>query len=180
MAPAPVLLFPYGRDQDPLDSGTVLRDGTGRPVPPGYEHCDHTATILVEMRTYVKARKLGNVVSELGFILKRNADLVRAPDVAFISQEKLQAQGRTRKFWEGAPDLAVEVLSPDDRPGEVLRQVGEYLDAGTRLVGVVRAMSRRVSVYRSPDDVRTYGPEDTLCGEEVIPGFSLPVSKIFE
>ncbi len=147
--------------------------------PPGFEHGDIALFLGSRLRQFADARGLGRVVSEVGFVLRRNPDLVRAPDVAFISQEKLEALGRTRKFWPGAPDLAVEVLSPDDRPSEILRKVGEYLEAGTRLVWVVSPESQTISAYRSLERVRVYGASDELSGEDVLPGFRLKVSEIF-
>lgn len=162
------------------DVRTELVDGeVVQMCPPGFEHADISACILHELRQFVKPRGMGRVISELGFVLRRNPDLVRAPDVAFIAQAKLAAQGRTRKFWPGAPDLAVEVLSPEDRASEVLRKVGEYLDAGTGLVWVVDPENQTVSAYRSLHQVRVYGAGEELSGEDVLPGFSLKVAEIF-
>ncbi len=146
--------------------------------PPGFEHADISARLIELLRSLIP-RTAGKVVSELGFLLKRNPDLVRAPDVAFISQKKLEAHGRTRKFWPGPPDLAVEVLSPEDRASEVLRKVGEYLEAGTRMVWVVNPEGRNVTSYRSLNQVRVYGAGEEIPGEDVLPGFSLKVSEIF-
>lgn len=146
--------------------------------PPGFEHADISARLIELLRSLIP-RTVGKVVSELGFILKRNPDLVRAPDVAFISRKNLEAHGRTRKFWPGPPDLAVEVLSPEDRAGEVLRKVGEYLEAGTGLVWVVDPEGRNVTSYRSLNQVRVYGVGEEIPGEDVLPGFSLKVSEIF-
>lgn len=147
--------------------------------PPGFDHGDISACITQELRLFAKARGLGSVVTEVGFLLRRNPDLVRGPDVAFVSQESLQAHGRTRKFWPGPPDLAVEVLSPEDRPSEILRKVGEYLEAGTRLVWVVDPENKTVSAHRSLHQVRVYGAGEELSGEDVLPGFSLKVAEIF-
>lgn len=162
------------------DVRTELVDGEVIQMSlPGFEHADICVRIASELNRFVKAQKLGVVVSEMGFVLRRSPDLVRGPDLAFISKEKLETHGRTRKFWQGPPDLAVEVLSPDDRASEVLRKVGEYLDAGARLVCVVDPENRRVSAYRGLNQVRVYGPGDTLSGEDVLPGFSLPLNEIF-
>jgi Uma2 family endonuclease len=147
---------------------------------PGYNHGYFVARILVALTLFVQPRALGRVVSEIGFLLRRDPDLVLGPDVAFISNERYEAQGPTSKFWQGPPDLAVEVLSPDDRPGKVLRKVGDYLDAGTKVVWVVDPKSRSVAAYRSLHDVRVYREDDNLQGEEVIPGFSLLVAEIFK
>ena len=162
------------------DVRTELVDGeVVQMSPPGSDHADFAACILYELRHFAKARGLGRIYSEMGFVLRRNPDLVRAPDVAFISQQRWQAHGRTRKFWEGPPDLAVEVLSPDDRISEVLRKVGEYLEAGTRMVWVVDPENRTVSAYRSLHQVRIYSHEEELSGEDVLPGFTLKVAEIF-
>ena len=162
------------------DARTELVDGEViRVVPPGFDHADISASLIYELRHFVKEHGLGSVVSKLGFILKRNPDLVRAPDVAFIGNEGLKAHGRTRKFWPGPPDLAVEVLSPEDRASEVLRKVGDYLEAGARLVWVVDPENQRLSTYRSLHEVRSYGISEEISGQDVLPGFSLKVSEIF-
>ncbi len=146
---------------------------------PGYEHGRICTRFMVKLAPFVEARGLGEVVSEVGFILRRNPDMVRGPDVAFVSHEKLKAHGRTRKFWPGAPDLAIEVLSPDDRVSEVLRKVGDYLEAGTRLVWVADPETETVSAYRGLQQVRVYRSGEELPGEDVLPGFSLKVAEIF-
>jgi Uma2 family endonuclease len=147
--------------------------------PPGFDHGDICAGLIEHLRRYAKTRDAGRVVSETGFLLRREPDMVRGPDVAFISAEKLQKHGRTRKFWPGPPDLAVEVLSPDDRASEVLRKVVDYLEAGTRLVWVVDPDAQSVTVYRSLQSIRVFRADEELSGEDVLPGFSLKVSEIF-
>lgn len=147
--------------------------------PPGFEHGDIAGNIYFAIRQFLTGRAPGRVVTEIGFVLRRNPDLVRAPDVAFISQKSLEAHGRTRKFWPGPPDLAVEVLSPEDRTGEVLRKVGEYLEAGAQMVWVVDPEGRNVTSYRSPNQVRVYRAGEEISGEDVLPGFRLKVSEIF-
>ncbi len=146
---------------------------------PGGIHGRVCIRIARPLDQFVSDRNLGWVVSEVGFILKRQPDLVRGPDVAFLSKEKVQAQKDPHKLWEGPPDLAVEVLSPDDRPSEVLRKVGEYLEAGTRLVWVVDPKNQTVSAHRGLHRVRVYGVGEELSGEDVLPGFSLKVADIF-
>lgn len=146
---------------------------------PGFEHGDIASNIHYAVRQFLTGRSLGKVVFETGFVLKRSPDSVRGPDVAFISQKNLEAYGPTRKFWPVAPDLAVEVLSPEDRPSEVLRKVGEYLEAGTRMVWVVDPRSQEVSSYRSLNQVRIYAAGEQISGEDVLPGLSINVSEIF-
>jgi Uma2 family endonuclease len=103
------------------------------------------------------------------------------PDFVFISAGRLPANGGTENApFHGAPDLAVEVLSPDDRPGRVLRKVLFYLAHGVRLVWVVDPKDRAVTVY-APDDFdgRVFKTGDTLDGGDVLPGFSAPVDEVF-
>lgn len=129
---------------------------------------------------YVVQNNLGLVcAAETGFTLKHEPDTVRAPDVSFISKEKLGEAGIPDKYWNFAPDLAVEVLSPSERAGEVITKVNEYLRAGTRMVWVINPKSKTVMVYRSDGNVRRLTLEDELDGEDVVPGFQCPINKIF-
>jgi Uma2 family endonuclease len=77
------------------------------------------------------------------------------------------------------PDLAVEVLSPSDRMADALAKVAMYLQAGTRLVWLVNPATRTVVVFRSEVDPETLGETDALDGDNVLPGFSVPVTEIF-
>jgi Uma2 family endonuclease len=130
--------------------------------------------------SHAKAHRLGIAVAGAGFLLARDPDTVRGPDVAFISRERLDPVGFTVRFFPGAPDLAIEVLSPSNRPGEIHGKVADYLAAGARLVWVVDPQRRRVTVYRSLLAPRTLGEEDALDGEDVLPGFSVRAGDLFE
>ena len=99
--------------------------------PPGLPHGRIAVELAVALVTHVRAHGLGRVYSESGFKLASNPDTVRGPDLAFISQSRIP-DPEPRAFPDHAPDLAVEILSPDDRPGEMLGKVGDYLSAGTR------------------------------------------------
>lgn len=162
------------------DVRTELIDGeVVRMSPPGFDHGAICAAIGHELHRFAKSHNSGTVVSEAGFVLRRDPDMVRGPDVAFVCAERVKKQGRTRKFWQGPPDLAVEVLSPDDRVSEILRKVGDYLEAGTRLVWVVDPDAQSVTVYRSLQSIRIFRADEELSGEDVLPGFRLKVSEIF-
>ncbi len=108
-----------------------------------------------------------------------NPDTVRAPDVAFVSREQIERVGDPEGYWPGAPDLAVEILSPGDRVPAVEQKVEEYLEAGARLVWVVSQKLRNVTVYRSLTDIEVLTEKDTLDGEDVVPGFRLAVRELF-
>jgi Uma2 family endonuclease len=104
----------------------------------------------------------------------------RGPDVAFVTTRRADEQCQNVRAFEGAPDLAVEILSPSDAPAEVRIKVAEYLAAGTRLVWVVDPESKTVTVYSSLFAPRVVGEGDLLDGEDVVPGFSVLVREIFE
>jgi Uma2 family endonuclease len=147
--------------------------------PPGAAHGYIAMRIGAAILNHVDARQLGYVLAaETGFTLERNPDTVRAPDVAFVARDPVHdppAQG----YAETAPDLAVEVLSPDDRPGEVLAKVADWLNAGTRLVWVVDPRGRLTRVYRADGSEAFLTVNESLDGEEVLPGFTLPLSRVF-
>jgi Uma2 family endonuclease len=129
---------------------------------------------------FVAQHRLGIVGgADFGMILARDPDTVRAPDVAFYRSERLPATGIPSTYWELAPDLAVEVLSPSDRRGKVLRKVSEYLDAGTPLVWVVDPQRRTAVVYRPEGEPTIVGADGVLDGEDVLPGFTLALADVW-
>jgi Uma2 family endonuclease len=121
----------------------------------------------------------GKVVVEAGFIVSSGPDTVRGPDVAYVSEDRLPPPERRAAFFRGAPDLAVEVISPGDTAAEVLEKVREYLTAGGRRVWVVEARTRTVTVYRPDGSAQVLQEGDVLTGEDVLPGVSIPVRDIF-
>ncbi len=128
---------------------------------------------------FVKARGLGEVFGATGFVLARGPDTVRGPDIAFVRGGRLAGFDATR-FFEGAPDLAVEILSPSNRPYQIRGKVADYLAAGCRLVWVVDPKRHRVTAYRSVLSPRLLGADDELDGGEVLPGLRIRVASIFE
>lgn len=151
-----------------------------RMSPSGSEHGAIIINVSMFLAQYVRANKLGVCFgAETGFKLASDPDTVRAPDVAFIRQERIPESGITKKFWPGAPDLAVEVLSPGDTYSEVNEKVQDWLTAGTRAVWIVDPRRRIVSVYSSMKDVTFFSEEDELDGGNVVPGFRCQVSEIF-
>ncbi|MBI3945615.1 MAG: Uma2 family endonuclease [Armatimonadetes bacterium] len=144
--------------------------------PPGIEHGTRAVRIANLIDEYAEAHGLGTVAVESGFRLSRDPDTVRGPDVSFISRERLDPDVAIEGFAEFAPDLAVEIVSPGDTYAEVAEKVDEYLRAGTRLVWVVDLKAERVTVF--PGGQMLTGDEE-LTGGEVLPGFAVPVSRIF-
>ncbi|MFW5692848.1 MAG: Uma2 family endonuclease [Thermoguttaceae bacterium] len=162
-----------------LDRCELLRGELVMMSPAGSEHGFIVANITAPLATFVKQNGLGAVFgAETGFQIGHNPDTVRAPDVAFVSAERIG--GRPGKgFFQGAPDLAVEVVSPRDRAGEVLAKVGDWLDAGCRAVWVVDPESRTVLRYRGRSDVCSLGSDATLDAGNVVPGFQMRVAEVF-
>jgi Uma2 family endonuclease len=155
--------------------------GELRKMPPaGHVHGRLAATLTASLVRYVTANQLGAVyAAETGFILRRNPDTVRAPDVAFIRQQRVQEVGDVAGYWPGAPDLAIEVVSPSDSYAEVEEKVFEWLEAGTLMVLVVNPRRRSVTVYRSLADIIVLTQNDALDGGDVVPGWIMPVKDIF-
>jgi Uma2 family endonuclease len=146
--------------------------------PAGYEHGVIVGNIHTSLATFVKQRSLGVVTAaETGFIIARAPDTVRAPDVGFIQAARMPSE-RTRGFFQGPPDLAVEVVSPTDRAGELLAKVRDWLAAGCRAVWVVDPTSQTVSVYRG-SQTSLLTANDELGDDEILPGFRLPVAELF-
>jgi Uma2 family endonuclease len=149
-------------------------------APAGNEHGSLAALFTGLLITHVRAQKLGKVyAAETGFKLSSDPDTVRAPDVAFISQKRLDEVGPVQGYWPGAPDLAVEVVSPNDLYAEVSEKVAEWLHAGSKMVVVVNPRTKQVLVH-VPGDVNVLEGDDTLDGGEVVPGWQLPIKELFE
>ncbi|MHC4548644.1 MAG: Uma2 family endonuclease [Planctomycetota bacterium] len=156
----------------------LIRGELRMMIPPSYQHGRITMRLTGPILNHVDAHGLGTVVAaETGFLLGRDPDTVRAPDLAFVRASR--GPGPPRGYFPGAPDLAVEVLSPDDRPGYVREKVAEWLEAGTRAVWVVDPRARTVTVHEARRDAQVLTEADTLCGRDVLPGFALAVREVF-
>lgn len=165
----------------PLDGLWELIDGELIAVSPSAEKPSHvSAVIAMFIGQHVRAHRLGRTyTAEGGFVLFPNRATVRAPDVAFVRAERLP-QGEERKhFARLAPDFAVEVLSPSDRMAEALGKVTMYLEAGVQLVWLVDPAEETVSVFRPDASPKTLGIEDTLDGQDVLPGLQVAIRDIF-
>jgi len=149
-------------------------------APAGGEHGELALEIGGPLRAHVKANSLGRTFgAETGFILARDPDIVLAPDAAFVSWERAEAIGRVRGFLPLAPDLAVEIISPNDLYTDVREKVAIWLKYGTRMVIVLNPRHREVTIYRPLTEVRQLTVEDTLDGEDVVPGWRVAVRELF-
>jgi len=146
--------------------------------PPGLRHGRVAMELARRLANHADGRGLGRVyAAETGFTLFRDPDTVRAPDVAFVRSERL-LDPEPVGFGDLAPDLVVEVLSPSDRAGAVLAKVADWLSAGTRLVWVVDPERGLARVYRQDGTEALVARDETLDGEDVVPGFSCALSAV--
>ena len=148
--------------------------------PTGGKHGILTSRINSALAQYVEANASGETFgAETGFVLTTNPDTVRAPDAAFVSRERIPPGDFPEKFWPGAPDLAVEVISPSDTLYEVEEKIEEYLEAGVKLVWIVNPKKRTVTIYQPNAQPQTLTEADTLDGREVVPGFQYSLARLF-
>ena len=149
-------------------------------APAGGRHGYAAMNTGILMGGHVRLNGLGWVfAAETGFILRRDPDTVRAPDVAFVTQSRLGVHEIPDGFISVIPDLVVEVVSPGDTRREVREKIEDWLRAGVRLVWVIYPVTRSATVYRSLDDVAHLTENDTLDGEDVVPGFACRVVELF-
>ena len=175
------LLTAYDLEQIPSDDSVRLEliEGELITMPPaGEDHGYIGLEIGSEVRNFVKRHKLGRTYgSETGFRL--SDDTVLAPDVAFVCKERVPTV-RSRGFAKGAPDLAIEVVSPSNTVPELLRKIRLYFKAGCHTVWVVDRDRSEIQVFEASGNDRTLRPGDLLECPDLLPGFSLPVADLFE
>ena len=155
-----------------LIKGELLTMPSPKPL-----HGRVVANLTMLLLQHVKANRLGVVYTESGYHLERDPDTVLGPDMSFVSAERVAQTDE--HYYDGPPDLAVEVLSPGDRKGYVERKLVLYLETGTRSVWLVDPRHRTVEVISSLNDRRTLHETDDLVNDS-LPGFRVRVSEIFE
>lgn len=159
----------------------LVRGKLRKRLPAGQNHGRYAMNISLSLGGYAKANRLGKCyIADTGYILATDPDHVRAPDFAFISNERLSEIGESDGFAQGAPDIAVEVISPNDRYTEVEEKVEDWLNAGCRAVILVNPRRRTVNLHRSPTDMTTLTESDTLELDDIVPGWRMPIQDIFE
>ncbi|MCS7186370.1 MAG: Uma2 family endonuclease [Armatimonadetes bacterium] len=147
---------------------------------PTIQHGRLMARIARLIGNFVETKMLGEViVGDSGFVLDKEEQTLRGPDVAFISKERIPSEGLPDDWWEGAPDLAVEIVSRSQTAHELARKALDYLQAGTKIVWVVDPESKTVAVYTPPNHIRILREDETLDGGDVLPEFKVQVKELF-
>jgi len=169
---AELLTLPHDRHRYALIKGRLIEmSPTGKP------HGLLVGELTTDIRLYVRQHQLGQVYgAETGFRLTENPDTVYGIDIAFVSTARAQ---KGDGYFRGAPDLAVEIISPGNTELEIHEKVTDYFSAGARLVWIIYPKSRVIYVYRSPDAITVLHESDSLNGDMVLPGFSLSIASLF-
>ena len=142
------------------------------------EHGEVAMNVAGPLHHHVRKQGLGRVyAAETGFTLQRDPDTVRAPDAAFIREDRVPPP--PRKFMDVAPDLVVEVVSSYDRASDVYQKIQQWIKFGCRLVWLVDPHTQTVTAYHPDGSARVHHKGETLEPGEVVPGFSLPVDEVF-
>ena len=159
----------------------LIRGKLRKRLPAGQTHGEYASNINISLGGYVKANHLGKTyIAYTGYILATDSVHVLAPDLAFISNDRLSEIGESDGFAQGAPDVAVEIISPNDRYTDVEEKVEDWLNAGCSAVIVVNPRRRTANLHRSPTDMTTLTESDTLELDDIVPGWRMPVKDIFE
>ena len=148
-------------------------------APVNEEHGEIAGNVTTAFNVYSRQRGAGRAGVEIGYRLGAGPDTVRGPDVSFALGPRRPAEARRSGFVPGAPDIAVEVVSPNDSAAELERKIGEYLAAGSLRVWAIYPASRSVTVRRPDGSAVSYSGDDVVEDEELLPGFSLPLAEIF-
>ena len=148
---------------------------------PGVLHGKVSARMAFVLMQQVLPRKLGEVLTnDAGFRLERDPDTVRGPAVAFIRHERLPGGKLPTGYFDGPPDLAIEVISPHDKMTDVTAKVDLFLDAGCKMVVLLDPERRTATIYRSQVDPHIVRGRDRLDFSSVVDGFQLPLDELFE
>lgn len=145
-----------------------------------FDHGCITSHLLMHLRSFAKSHDLGCVVGpNTGYLLSRDPDTVRAPDISFVRKSRLPAHP-TMKYFPGAPDLAVEVLSPSDTVDEIEEKLSDYFAAGTQTVWIVKPRTKTIDIWTAGKLSHSLAPTDLLTLPDLLPGFERRVSELFE
>ncbi len=158
-----------------------LIEGEVRTMSPaGNKHGKIAAALLCVIGSHVRHKKLGAVyAAETGFLIHQDPDTVRAPDVAFVTQVRIDEVGPVDGYWPGAPDIVAEVVSPNDRFSETEQKALGWLKAGSKIVWVVDPAQSHVTEYRSPTGIRILDSDEILNAPQLLPGWEVTIAELF-
>jgi Uma2 family endonuclease len=149
--------------------------------PPGFAHGICGNRLGTALTNHVRSERLGLVTpQDTGFKLASDPDTVRAPDIAFVSRGRIPRGELPASYWNGAPDLAVEVLSPRESRREMDKKAREYLTSGARAVWIVNPRTRTVTIHHADSEPVAFGEHETLRDERLLPGFAYSLTELFE
>ena len=161
--------------------GELIRGALCETMPTGLTHGEIVMNLGGALRNFIRPRRLGRLVgSDSGMVLERDPDTVREPDIAFISAQKLPLNVRLSGYYEGAPDLVVEIVSPSDGLREIYHKARMWISFGVLLVWVVNPDNHAIEVHRPNQPFLSLTENDILDGGEVLPGFNYPVRDVFD
>ena len=161
--------------------GELIRGAISETISASGEHGEIVMYLGWALQNFVLPRRLGRLAaSDAGVLLERSPDTVREPDIAFFSADKIPLGVRVRGYYEVPPDLAVEIASPTDSAAALNDKVLMWLRYGARLVWTLHPDARRVDVYTPNGAVRSLADGDALDGGDVLPGFTCPITDIFD
>lgn len=150
-------------------------------APAGEEHSAIEMDLAVRLHLFARERHLGRVYpGDTGFRLRTSPDVVRSPDIAFVRTSRLGEIADRRKYLPFAPDLAVEIISPDETAEQIQEKVADYLSTGSRLIWVIYPRTRTVQVHAPGQPIAVLTAGETLDGQDVLPGFRVPIATLFE
>jgi Uma2 family endonuclease len=146
----------------------------------GWRHGEIVAQVSFLLKLYLREHPIGRLAcNDPGAVLSHTPETLRGPDIGFIAMERVPPEGLPEQWWEGGPDLVVEVVSPSQSIAELLEKAQEFLAAGTRLVWVLDPEQQCVLVRTQIERVRVRKTTDTLDGGDVLPGFAARVAELF-
>ena len=149
--------------------------------PAGYDHGRISIRLSSPLAQFVWENDLGEVFSsDTGFQLSSKPDTVLAPDVSFIGRDRVQKVGRSQGYWLGPPDLAVEVLSPEQRDAYIKKRVAQWLSFGTKEVWIINPRTSTLTVHSPQGIVVTLTNDEFLDGREIVPGFRFSIKRLFD
>ncbi|MBI1762923.1 MAG: Uma2 family endonuclease [Acidobacteria bacterium] len=161
---------------DPEKSYEIVNGQPEEKERPGARHGMIAARLLSRLNSFVEAHQLGVAFTEVNFKIGQNE---RIPNLSFVAADRIPVEGVPEGVWQIPPDLAVEIISPNDLHDKVSHKVLEYLEAGVKQVWLVSSETRTVTIFRAMDQVQVIAGERNLESPDLLPGFSCALTEIF-